>query len=412
MKKNVIFFIALSTLASGINYLTYPLLGRILPESQYVNITVSLSLLTQITTFLSSIIAITIGISKSEPHGSAHEKITILQTILYKLFIAITLGFIVVSPILMQRIDVPLLFVIPICLMMIVSIPIAIISGYLNGKARMLQLGILTAISAGLQCLIAVSVALATRNGILAMLSMAVAQLITVFAIYRLLANEKLPSIGKAILRPVKIEDRVYMRKLATYTLLASLAIMAINLIQICDLLIVKTLQNVDVKFYTDIYVVSRIVFFAGMILIWPFLSEIDTTGQHTNSRPFLKLLGYFFVIASGATLVLWVFGAQITQLLFGVSYSIESIRHIGALSILYKFLFLIITAAVLYFIVLRNYVAVWLSGITTILIVAYQLLVPNSATISSVLTMLNIVAGICTILCIYLVFKHRRLKP
>lgn len=408
MKKTVI-FVLLSVLASAINYAAYPVLGRLLPAHEYVDITVSLSLLTQMLTFLSSIIAITIGLSKSEEHGKAQTKIEALQALVFKLFLLITAGFLIVSPFALSHIHVPLQFVAPISLMLLVSVPIAILSGFLTGKSLMVKLGILTVTSAFLQFTVAATTALITRNGLMAMLSMAAAQMLTVTIAYKLFRKENLPKMGESIWkRKNNIDDRQYMRRLAAYTFVSSLAIMALNLVQIADLLIVQAANNSDIKFYTDIYVISRIVFFAGMTFIWPFLSEINIIRHHENRRPVIKVAVLFSIISAGAIAGLYLFGDRLTKILFGEDYVLHEIQTIGVLSVLYKLSFLIVTAIVLYFVVLRDYIAVWLAGALSASIGIYSLTVQNGTSTRSILVTLNIIAGVFAITSlIYLFARH-----
>jgi len=412
MKRSVIIFVFLSTFASAINYATYPFLGRILPAQQYVDITVSLSLLTQITTFLSSVVAITIGLSKSEPHGGTNEKIELLQSTLFKLFLLLDGGFLIFSPAIMGHIHTPTIFAIPIALMMLVSVPIATVSGYLNGRGLMIKLGVLGVTAAGFQFVIGVGAAWLTRNGFIAMLLMTLTQLAAIVFIYWLFKTERLPRILEAFKKPVRIEERQYLSKLLTFTVLASLAIMAINLVQIADLLIIQTLHTTNIKFYTDIYVISRVVFFAGAIFIWPFLGEIDIDSHHLNRGPFAKAIGFFTIITFSAMAALYFFGPVIARVLFGAHYSLSLVRNVALLSVLYKFFFLIITAVTLYFVVIRSYVSVWLALSISFAILIYSEIASKYTSIHSVLVRLDLISGVVAALAILLLIFRPIKKP
>lgn len=405
-KKNVVVFIGLSIIASGLNYIIYPLYARILAPSEYVNITVALSLFTQISAFLSSIIAITIGLSKSERPESANEKIELLQSFLFRLFFVLAAAFLLASPFIMRSIHTPTLFALPIASMMLFSIPILIVSGYLNGKGYMAKLGILTVISAGSQFVIGLSVSLLSHNGLATMTSMVGAQALTIVAIYKLFSKSQLPRIFEPLKQPLAATRGKNMGKLIKYTSLASLGVMAISLIQIADLFIVQDLVHADIKFYTDIYVISRIVFFAGMILIWPFLSEISLNHHHFNRRPFLKVIGYFAVITLVAVVALYLFGSQITHLLFGVQYKLIEVQQIGILSVLYKFFLLVITAVILYFIVLRSYTAIWFSAIASGIILIFSKLIDKNSTIFATLLDMNIIGGALAVIGVILLLS------
>lgn len=386
-------FIGLSVFASFLNYIIYPFFSRILSPSEYVHITSSLSLFTQISTFLSSILAITIGLSKEDGEGKSHQKVELLQSFLFKLFFILSIIFLAASPIVMQDIHAPTLFAVPICLMMILSIPITVISGYLNGKNAIAKLGIVIAISATDQFIVGSATALLTHNGLATMLSMSLAQVLTLVVIYWSMSGEKLPSIKKSLQMQIWANRDRKTSKLLIYTAFASFAIMAVSLIQIIDLFLLQNLKHTDVKFYTDIYVVSRVVFFAGMIFVWPFLGEISLDHHHFNRRPFIKLVSLFGAITIAAILGLILFGNQLTYILFGEHYSPSSIQTLGILSVLYRFWMLIITAIVLYFAVLRSYIAVYISFALTIAMLIFTELLSSSQSISYALIVINGIA-------------------
>lgn len=392
-KKMIVIFVILSIIASALNYLMYPILSRILSPNEYINITVSLSLFTQITAFLSSITAITIGLSKNERDNQKNEKIEQLQTVLSRMFFALAIIFLVLSPIIMGSIRTPILFAIPIALMMLFTVPISIISGYLNGKKLMIQLGILGLLSAVIQFTIGFIVAFVCRNGLLTMLSMAIAQLITIAIASIVFSNNQLPKIYKSLKAPIKLDNST--KKLISYTTLASIAVLAISLIQIIDLFVMQVIPKADIKFYTDIYVISRVVFFAGMIFVWPFLGEINMDNHRLNYRPFFKLIGYFSLISLSAIFAIFFFGKELAEFLFGANYNIDLIRSVSALSILYKYFLLIIISIVLYFVVLRSNKAIWLSLTTSMLVGIYYMTLNKNLDMPGVLLLLDSVACI-----------------
>jgi hypothetical protein len=153
--------------------------------------------------------------------------------------------------------------------------------------------------------------------------------------------------------------------------------------------------------------VVSRIVFFGGMIFIWPFLGEISIDNHKLNRKPFIKVAGIFTVISLTVIVGLYFFGSLITKILFGADYNLSEVQSIGALSILYKFFFLVITAAILYFVVLRHYAAIWLSIALCAVIFIYATLVSKNTSIHDVMIAINLVAGIAAICSTALVFLH-----
>lgn len=404
MKKPVLIFAFFSVIASGLNYIVYPLLSRILPPSEYVDITVALSLFTQISTFLSSIIAITVGISKRDKERASH-KISFLQGFLFKCFIVLAIVFLLLSPVLMPPLHIPVVFVIPICLMMLFSIPITIISGYLNGINSMPKLGLVALVSASNQFVVALVIASVTHNALLTMLSMTIAQLITIAVIYKAFSSMQLPPLEiSSLLKRRNTKSSQAEKRLMVYTVGAALSIMAVSITQVADLLIIQRLTTVDIKFYTDIYVISRIVFFAGMIFIWPFLGQINLDTPRKNVRPYLSIVGFFILLGLVATTGLWIAGGTITNILFNTTYSLQQIREIGSLSTLFKVSMLIITASILYYIVLHRATAIYIALITSGSMILYAILIEISTEMMDVLKHINLIAGIIALV-LFLLF-------
>jgi len=414
VKKSLLVFILLSGLASAFNYFAYPALSRLLPADQYINITVALSLFTQISTLLSSLVAITIGLTKERHATPSNHTIEILQSVLFRLLVVVSIVLLALSPIIAGSVHMPVTYIIPICIMLLISIPIAITSGFLNGKGLMVKLGLVTVVSAGLQFTVAISASIATNSGLLTLLSMALSQCIAIAVIYIILRHDNLPKLHHALTLSVSKPDKKRLGKILGYTVLSSIGIMVINLAQVVDLLIAQRLTSHDVKFYTDIYVISRVVFFAGMIFIWPFLSAIDIHARQKNIAPIFKLMGIFVAFGVLSSLALILFGQQIISLLFNVQYAATTIDAIGLLSILYKVTFLIITAITLYFIVLRSNKALILGALSGIALVTYYALAPATIPLLSMLIGINGIGIIIAVAGIgFLVAdSHKRTNP
>lgn len=410
MDKKILIYTLLSVAASALNYLIYPILSRILPNPEYIDITVALSLFTQIATFLSSIVAITIGLSKLEDQVRANREIEVLQAFIFKLFFLLAIAFFLLAPLLMNAIDTPVLYAIPITLMLISTVPVQILSGYLNGKSLLIQVGFVSLLGAGLQFTLGFVGALTTHNGAAVLSLFVIAQILTIVALYTTLSKYKLPSLIRSLRSPLSYIRRQNLTSLFIYTTVAAIAIAAVNLVQVADLLTLQRTAGEQSKFYTDIYIISRAVFFAGTIFIWPFLGKINLNNYSFNRKPFLKTISIFIVIAIAAILTLVLFGGQVVQLLFGETYQLSMVVHIGALSIMFKVFMLIITAGVLYFTVLRSYKAALIAGIASVATYVTSLCA-DSANMSVFLITINLVSGAFAAFTILLVLFTRTTK-
>lgn len=383
----------LSGLASLFNYATYPLLARALSDLDFVNITVALSLLTQMSSFSSSIVALSIGLSKQTDSESTRiiEK---LQAVLMQMFLGIIIIFFIISPLLLNSIKLSAVFLLPICLLLLFSIPISIISGFLSGRHKLIKLAFVALISAILQFALTITIGFTTKNGPQALSAMAAGQFLAIFVLYWLYKKDKLPHLSTVFKYKLASFRTPEMKSLIRFTILSSVGIMAINILQVIDLFVIQNRQT-DARLYTDLYIISRVVFFAGTIFIWPFLSYIDIYTKAHNVVVFVKLVGILSLVSIGAIVGILLFGQTITQVLFGTTYPADTINHVGILAITYKYLFLLLTALTLFFIVIRSYWAITLPAILTLATAIYISLLDRSASTLEILYGLNAIAGV-----------------
>ena len=382
----------LSVIASAFNYFAYPILSRILPTHEYGDITVALSLFTQIGTFLSSLTAISIGLAKSHSDKDGGE-VTSLQNTLVQVFAAISILFLTNAPFLMPLFSVPVTYAFPIVIMLLVSIPITIITGYLNGKQQLVKVGIATCLVATIQIIAAIAVSIATHSGLATMFAMGLVQIISLLLLLWLYRADNLPRLDKTLftLQPLSHQAQVLLR----FTLFSSLAVMSINLLQLVDLTLVRQHgTGPDVLFYTDTYVISRALFFAGMIFIWPFLSDLSLTSKQTNTRLFLRLIAVITGLVIAASIGIALFGNQIFHALFGrVSVNLTT-SPIVYLSVIYKALILVVTAVTLYLVVMRRYKIMLLAVVSCILVIGGGALLPHSSVLGVVLNLTILAAA------------------
>lgn len=412
MSHQLILYVVLSLFASALNYIIYPLIGRILPTSDYTDVTVALSLFTQISVFFSSIVAVTIGLSKVHDSDEIAVKIEALQRYLLKIFMYLLIVFFLLSPMFMKAANIPLIFAVPLSIMLILSIPVSTISGYLNGKKQLIKLGIVLGLISTIQFTLAVLTAMFTSSGIATMMAFSLAQLISTFVIYAIYSAEKLPNPFRD-LKLQKTLDDLKTKKIIAYSIWVAGALTVLSIMQIADLLIVRKLVNVDIRMYTDIYTISRIVFFVGTIFIWPFLGKVSIKSHKENSKSIISLLAVIVTITVVSISIMYFTGDKILNIIFGSNLSLNSVREITLNSILFKGLMLVVLSEVLYFVVHLKKLAVQISIISTIPFLFIGFWISKDMQILPALQILNYTA-ICvivfTLLVIYL-SNNRHLK-
>lgn len=406
--KEALAYILLTAIASLVNYLVYPLLGRILPGDHYTEMTISLTLLTQTTTFLSSIIAVTIGITKSHSLDGTKTELVNLQAMLFRVFLVIVAAFLISSPWTFPLIHTPTSYALPIGLLMLLALPITLISGFLNGKNKLRKLGFVILFAAIVQASFGVAAAAIFGSGIMTIYAMCLSQPLIIASLYISIREDGLPNpLSVVLMREQAIPPRRH--GLALAVLAAGFSILALSLTQLLDLTLVQSIAETDTKHYTDLYIISRMVFFAGMIFVWPFLGQINVRKPTVNFLPFMKIVGIFIAISSSTVIAMAIAGDGILRLVFGSLSTTPHTLLLVSLSVLYKSSLLVITAAALYLIVMQRYVYVRLCLLSSALLYVYTGVAGNTLDTTPALFGINAIALGSALYGIYLVYVTRR---
>jgi uncharacterized membrane protein len=142
------------------------------------------------------------------------------------------------------------------------------------------------------------------------------------------------------------------------------------------------------------------------MIFIWPFLGQLQLENHSHNVKILLRLVGIFCAISLLAIFALLIGGQMVASVLFNSYYPADVISLTGALSIVYKLLLLIITAASLYMIVMRRYRVTTVAIASTLALLIATRMIGSGASINNALTILDIAMAIATLLSLLLVLS------
>lgn len=348
----------------------YPLLARILGRDDFTDTNVALALVSQITSMMSAVVALAISETLYNPKKKG-EAVTFLQAQVTRLYGVVMLIFIVASPLIFSLVRLPMSFIIPLSAVLFFTVPIAIISGYFNGKSMLSKLGAVGMIVASSQFVLAIIFGYVSKSGNLSILGMALGQAVAIYICYRIFKDERLPKIRDS-LAPGKFASTTSQSHSAI--VVASLTILSLNILQIADLLLINA-KGIEQQMYSDISIVSRVVFFGASMFIWVFLSKIRLNDSKSNANSFLTLSAIALVIFIISSLVFFFMGDTILKAITGANYYLPDIRFIGIASMLYRIIYVLNISIVLYLIVTRNrYTALipaWLMFITFLVILS-----------------------------------------
>jgi len=371
---NIPTFFIFSILASFLNYLTYPLLARILGREDFTDTNVALALVSQITSMMSAIVALAISETLYSPKKKG-EVVSALQSQVTRLYGVVMLIFIVTSPLIFNLVKLPLKFIIPLSAVLFFTVPIAIISGYFNGKSLLTKLGAVGLIVASSQFTVAIIFAILSKSGSVSILGMALGQAAAIIICYRIFKSERLPTIRESVSKKPQTTSTGMAHRTIV---IASLCILALNILQIADLLLINA-KGVDQQMYSDISIVSRVVFFGASMFIWVFLAKIRINDSRSNAKSFVSLTAISLGIFAIGSILFCFLGDFILKAITGTTYYLPDIRFIGLASILYRILYVPNISVVLYLIVTRNrhvaLVPIWLTIVSVATSIAIVML-------------------------------------
>jgi O-antigen/teichoic acid export membrane protein len=322
LRQNTVFFIG-SLVVSGLNYLYYPVLGRLLPIESFGETQVLISFYTQITIFLSVLTLVAINVVVNEQDSKvANTTVSELERLATYAGIGVLL--------IITLLAIPLQYMfkfesfwpfIVIGLVFVVSIPLSFRTAYLRGKsdffATSLQ-GIIGSASKIIVAAVLVFIGLKTAGAVGGILA---AQLIAlVYAMY------KAHSLGfvKTETTSKKINWAV-IKPLAPYAGLVLVVSLLTTLQYSLDVSIIKYLFSAEVAGqYAGISTIARIIFFLTGSFAVVLLSAVKTTqSPETNYKLLLRSLGITMGLGGVTTLIFCLLPTEVTHLLFGTRYDV-----------------------------------------------------------------------------------------
>ncbi|HSH55623.1 MAG TPA: oligosaccharide flippase family protein [Candidatus Limnocylindrales bacterium] len=394
LRNNLIFFVG-SLAVSFLNYLYYPVLGRVLEPAAFGEVQVLISLFTQMTIFITvlSLISTNVVVNESDPQKTRHivgelEKIT-LYVALGCLALITTASPLLKSALKFESI-VPFIII---GLVLVVSVQLGFRGAYLRGKsdfiASSLQ-GILASLTKIIASILLVLAGFKTAGAIGGLLAAQIIALIYTGYRAKKLGYQKYPAKGKpewAVLRPqAKYAGLVFTVSLVT-TLLYS-----------ADVTIIKYLFSPEVAGqYAGMSTVARIVLFLTGSFAVVLLSSVKVgRPPQENSRLLVRSFIITLVLGGAAALVFVLFPVQVIHLLFGAKY--DNFAHLLPLLSMAMLAVSLTNLIANYHIALRHYwvlVFVGLGAVVTAILLVLSHATPDAVVRGLVIGTVTMLLGL-----------------
>ncbi len=321
LRHNAIFFTG-SLAISVLNYLYYPVLGRLLPTSQFGEVQALVSLFLQATIFLNVVTSVAVNIVTNESSTTLRSRIiTELERLGTLIIVAFLLAALIFLPQLQAflHFSAPLPFVI-LGLSLAISMPLSLRSAYLRGVNAFTKLSIAGIISAGSKLIISALLVVLGLGTSGAIAGLVIAQTIS-FAYAR--HNARRLGLHPAARPFLRAPDIALIKPQLPYASLVLIVSLVTTTQFSFDILVVKHYFSPEVAgAYAGVATVARIIYFLTGSVAAVLLSTVKLGAPLATNRGHLRHSIMLQTALGGTALLLFMVAPQlVVKLLIGSRY-------------------------------------------------------------------------------------------
>lgn len=354
-RNNAIFLFG-SLLVAFLNYLYYPILGRLMDVSNFGEVQALLSLFNLVGMLLVAFQIVIVNISANDRRASA--RITQQFEYMALLFmLAICLMIIIFAQSLQQffNLQSPIPFV-ALGLSLVLSVPMAFRNSFIEGRKMFLAASVGGGIAAIGKLLFSTILIIAGLQTFGAIVGIVIAQILSLIYISYIARKVGFTSsIGRIIL----LSDIAQLKPELRYLLSVMIVFFSVTFLYTGDILIVKRFFEPEIAGqYAGISAIAKIIFFATVSFSAVLLASVGPSfSPEHNRRTLLKSFLLTITVGGLALLVFALFPKLIVSLMLGEQYI--SVFYLLPLLSVVMLLVSIINLCFYYFLALRQYVIV-----------------------------------------------------
>ena len=366
LRHYAVYFIG-SMIVAVLNYLFYPILGRLLSPSEFGDIQVLISLITQAGIIFGSFSLISVNITTNTENP--HERNAILselRKICYYIVLAIVLFVLVYFTKIKSFLNLNTIYpIVGLIIILLLSSTATFRSAFLNGSKKFAELSINGIISSGGRLVFAVILILAGLGPLGVIIGIVLSQIATlIFLHFR--TKDSLHLNTKANLH---VLEKGSIRKEIIYGILILFSTGLVTFIYTSDILIIKHFFNAhDAGVYSGISAIGKIIYFllAPVTAVLMASVKIKNTVKE-NAVILLKSIFISLILGLSVLLAFYIFNGIVVKVLLGQNYMSYSyiLPKVGVV----MFLSSIVNVFVYYFLALRRFFLIGISciGILTL---------------------------------------------
>jgi O-antigen/teichoic acid export membrane protein len=323
LRHNLVFFVG-SFAVSAINYLYYPVLGRMLPTTQFGEVQTLVSLFLQANIFLGVVAVVAVNIVANEHDEKLRNRTVYELERLAGLIVlaSVTVALIFVQPLkeFFQFPDVAPFFALGAAL--VASAPFALRTAFLRGRSAFATLSTANIIASVAKLVASAGLVLIGMGTFGAIGGLVIAQLIALLYARRKAAFLGLSGSAGALLRRPDIS---LIKPQLPYTILVLIVSLVTTTLFSFDILVVKHYFSGEIAgLYAGVATIARIIYFLTGSFAGVLLSNIKLTKPLAKNRALLVRSAMLqLVIGGGVLAVFTLLPNLVIRILIGARYEV-----------------------------------------------------------------------------------------
>ena len=373
LRQNIVFF-AGSLVVSVLNYLYYPVVGRLLPTAQFGEVQALVSLFLQATIFLGVVANVAVNVVANDQDNASSSRIVVELERFATLVVAagLLVGLIFLPQIQhFLRFEHPLPFIV-LGLSLLAGVTLTLRQAFLRGRNAFTQLSIVGSIAAGAKLVASAALVLLGLGTLGAVGGLVIAQLVTLIFVQRYARRAGFTAPHERWLR---WPDLTLLKPQLPYAVLVLIVSLVSTLQFSFDILVVKHYFSAEVAgAYAGIATIARIIYFLTGSVAGVLLSTVKLDAPASAARGLLLRSMVLQIVLGGSALLAFALRPELfVRILIGPRYlSLASLLPELSLAL---FVIALINLILIYDMALRRnsaaIVAVLGAGVTAVLIVS-----------------------------------------
>lgn len=315
-------FLAGSLLVAGVNYLYYPVTGRLLPVESFGEVQVAFTIFGLFSIMLIAVQAAAISITANTPTQRAKKTVAQFELVCLRVGILFGLFLALSSPLLSSwlKFDNPTPFIL-IGIALIISVFLNFRTAVLQGTKHFFQVSLAGLIASFGKLLFGSFFIGVGFSSFGALTGFILAQLLALlYAIHASgIGNNLLQQIVRALVTPFSQIFRTHRRYIISFVAASSL----VTFLYTADTIVVKLLFDpATAGEYAGVAAIAKIVFFATASITGVLLASVGKSYRAAESRQrLLRSLALIGIIGGSCLVIFGLFPNQVIQLLIGEKY-------------------------------------------------------------------------------------------